>query len=350
MSKILLLGEYSGVHKNLKEGLKELGHEVIVASSGDGKKNITSDIDLSLNSTNKIMKFQELRNIIKGFQNFDVVQFINPYITHKLGVLLYEPIYQQNSKVFCLGAGDDVEFVKFALNGGMKKYSPLDEYVSMKETIEYTTLMDKFLHKKFMKNLDGVIPIMWEYAESYRKSQYSNKLKRTIPLPINTNKIEYQENRVKNKLVFYHASNRPLFKGSEIIIEAMKAFQNRYPNEVEMIFADFLPLDEYLEVIGKTNVVIDQCRSYSYGMNAAYCMAKGKIVLSGSETEALTELGISNSPVINIQPNVNQLILEFEKLLENKHLINEKSIASREYVEDVHDYIKITNSYLENWA
>lgn len=33
--KILLLGEYSNVHWTLAEGLRQLGHEVTVASNGD---------------------------------------------------------------------------------------------------------------------------------------------------------------------------------------------------------------------------------------------------------------------------------------------------------------------------
>ena len=34
--KILLLGEYSGLHLNLRDGLRELGHDVVLASAGDG--------------------------------------------------------------------------------------------------------------------------------------------------------------------------------------------------------------------------------------------------------------------------------------------------------------------------
>ncbi|WP_034293688.1 MULTISPECIES: hypothetical protein [Bacillus] len=61
MSKILLLGEYSGVHQNLKEGLKELGHDVVVASDGDEQIRINSDIDLSLQSKYNITKLYELK-------------------------------------------------------------------------------------------------------------------------------------------------------------------------------------------------------------------------------------------------------------------------------------------------
>ena len=44
--RILLLGEYSNVHATLAKGLRELGHEVTVASSGDSWKGYERDIDL----------------------------------------------------------------------------------------------------------------------------------------------------------------------------------------------------------------------------------------------------------------------------------------------------------------
>jgi len=47
LSQILLLGEFSGLHTNLKEGLEELGHSANLVSSGDGEKNIKRDIDIS---------------------------------------------------------------------------------------------------------------------------------------------------------------------------------------------------------------------------------------------------------------------------------------------------------------
>ena len=45
--KVLLLGEYSNVHATLAKGLRDLGHEVTLASNGDFWKNYHRDIDLS---------------------------------------------------------------------------------------------------------------------------------------------------------------------------------------------------------------------------------------------------------------------------------------------------------------
>ena len=44
--KILLLGDYSNVHATLADGLRQLGHTVVVASDGDNWKGYPRDIDL----------------------------------------------------------------------------------------------------------------------------------------------------------------------------------------------------------------------------------------------------------------------------------------------------------------
>ena len=48
--RILLLGEYSGLHCSLADGLRALGHEVCVASDGCGWKNYPRDIALMAKS------------------------------------------------------------------------------------------------------------------------------------------------------------------------------------------------------------------------------------------------------------------------------------------------------------
>lgn len=85
--KILLLGEYSALHKNLKEGLQEFGHEVMIAGGGDGFKKVP--VDLPLESTrggllqkleNRILPLQALKQL----KNFDVVQIIKVCYLRKI--------------------------------------------------------------------------------------------------------------------------------------------------------------------------------------------------------------------------------------------------------------------------
>src|SRR5690554_919343 len=91
--KILLVGEYSRLHNSLKEGLQALGHEVILASTGDHFKKFPSDILLKrrfnsgitkkfkvgiykifgIDITSIFLKKQFFSHKEK-FKNFDVVQ------------------------------------------------------------------------------------------------------------------------------------------------------------------------------------------------------------------------------------------------------------------------------------
>ena len=79
--RILLLGEYSNVHWNLAEGLRQLGHEVCVISDGDEWKNYHRDIDLSRHSTGRLdtaRYIMRLLSLLPKMRNYDVVQIINP--------------------------------------------------------------------------------------------------------------------------------------------------------------------------------------------------------------------------------------------------------------------------------
>ena len=62
--KVLLIGEYSNLHNNLKKGLIDLGHEVTLVSFGDGFKDFSSDIRLSRK------KFSNSLSFLKSVFNF----------------------------------------------------------------------------------------------------------------------------------------------------------------------------------------------------------------------------------------------------------------------------------------
>lgn len=353
--KILLLGEFSALHKNLKEGLVALGHEVDIASSGDGWKNIPRDIDLSVQGnyiTRKIKHIIKLYKLTQLVKKYDVVQLINAFTFYnKLlpNTFFYKKLIQNSKKFYLLGAGDDAYFW---LNGRKKlKYSPFDDFLKYDmngaTTFHLETKRAFEVNKFIADNSDGVIPIMYEYETSYNNH---NNLKQTIPIPMNIEKIEYIENSIKDKLVVFHGLNRYGFKGTRHVEEAFKILEKRYPDELELIIDGNMPLDKYLEVMKKTNVIIDQTNSYSLGVNGIYALAMGKVVLSGAEPESLKSLGVKNSPVINIKPNAQSIVEEIEKLLQNKEKIKEIGQESRVFVEAVHGHIRIAEKYLRIWS
>lgn len=351
--KILLLGEYSALHKNLRDGLHEIGHNVTIAASGDGWKKIPSDIDISIKSKNLISKIVSrfiLFNKFLTFKNFDVVQIINPdilYIKYFPSRYIFNYIRKNNKKVFLLAAGDDGYFWRYARQ--KLKYGPFDDFLKydLMKKIDPHESAGLFCFNKYMAdNVNGIIPVMYEYQIGYVGHR---NLKKIIPIPMNTNEVVYRENIIKNKLVIFHGLNRPGFKGTRYIESAFSILKDRYPDDLELVVEGNLPLTEYLEVMKKTNIVIDQVNSHSLGVNGLFALAMGKIVMGGAEPESLTAFGVNESPVINITSDVTDIVKKIESLMINKSQIARQGYMSRLYVEKIHNYKNIALLYLNCW-
>lgn len=352
--KILLLGEYSGIFRNLKEGLFALGHDVKIASRGDNWKKIKNDIALEKNLPGTIGKFQRRIypfTILDKLTGYDVVQIINPFIfPHDFGIneTILKKVIVNNDKTFLSAAGTDP--VYFDSCNLILRYSPIESFKRYDLKIEKHPYETKAMHKwndKLSSLVHGIIPIMYEYQVGYKNCK---NCKNIIPMPINTDNIGYNSNRILGKIVVFHGLNREGFKGSHMIKAAMQRVRDDYPDEVEIIIDGKLPLNEYLKILNKSNIVIDQAYSYSYGMNALYAMAMGKIVFSGSEPESLKAFGIKENPVVNILPDENQIYNKLKYFIENKNMIPEWGLSSRKYAEVHHHYKTIAKKYLNIWS
>ena len=353
--KILLLGEFSALHKNLKEGLVELGHEVIVAAGGDGFKKIPTDISFDFTSPfpgplKKIHQRYQLYSTVSQLKGFDVVQMVNPFIFPRKYFpieSLIKSLVKNNSRFFLSGAGCDAYFWRYGRK--QLKYGPFEETLKYDQKKADSRLESdaSFKFNEWLVNqVKGVIPIMYEYEVSY--SSCPQRLN-TIPIPMNLNKIEYKENTLGKKLVIFHGLNRYGFKGTRHVEEAFEYLRKKYPNDLELVIEGNLPLNEYLELMQRTNVIVDQMHSHSLGVNGVYALAMGKVVIGGAEPESLASLGVRSSPVINIQPSAASLIEQIEKLLEKRNSIPQLGYESRLFAEKVHSHTKVAEQYINTW-
>ena len=351
--KILLLGDYSAVHKNLKEGLCSLGHEVDFASNGDGWKKIPRDIDIDY--SNKIIpRFLADRIYpwidIKKFINYDIVQIMSVDTIYKkffFNKFFFKILKKNNKKIFLLAAGGDAFY--WSQGRSRLKYGPFEDVLKydLKSNL-HPAQNERFkeFNEYMADEVDGIIPNNFEYEISYKGHK---NLLNTIPSPINTEKINFTENIVDNKIVIFHGLNRYGIRGTRHVEEAYRLLEKKYPNKLELIIDGNMPLEKYLNVLNKANIVIDQTYSHSVGINSLYALALGKVVLGGSEPEALESLGVKNSPVINIRPNAQNIVEQVEILLNNKIKIKALGIESRRYVEKIHNYKRISEKFLETW-
>lgn len=357
--KVLLLGEFSALHKNLKEGLCKIGVDVTHASNGDGWKKINSDITW-ISSSQSILgwvrTFFSLLFLLPRLRGYDVVQLMSPVLfPRQFGVnkLIINYIIKNNKKVFLVGAGAS-DMNSYIADFFEKKFKYPQLYNAILEgrsclwsQTEEGRCYNEWLHSR----LHGYIPIMYEYAQGYRDVNY-NKLLKTIPIPMNLDKVAYSKNIVGDKVVIFHGLIREEQKGTPLITQALKEIKDLYPNDVEIIIDGRMPLDVYLETLGRANIVIDQVYSASNGVNAVYNLAMGNVVLGGGDIESLSEYGLkkSESPLISIEANSDDIKNKLIDLIENKDTLPDLGWKSRKYAEKLHCYETVAKSYVSEWS
>ncbi|TDE29902.1 glycosyltransferase family 1 protein [Flavobacterium ranwuense] len=376
--KILLMGEYSRLHNSLKEGLIVLGHEVILLSSGDHFKKFDTDYSfhsaflsdywLPLKIKNALYKLTgiDLEKAERGLRfflllaqlkNFDHVQLINsdaietfPFLSR----ILYKKVFKKIKNRSLLICGDETPIIDYLLKKE-SDYSILTPYFednSLKKHFEYPL---KYATKNYRKTFDwlvencqNLIVSDLDYKIPMEKMGYSVHF---IPNPINTLKIEFQEQKNNDKIVIFLGINRSSYikKGITYFEKALQIIQEKYAEKVAVIITENLPYADYINLYNTAQIVLDQIYADDQGYNALEAMSKGKVVFTGAEKEFVQHYNVSERVAVNALPDVNYLVKELSFLIENPEAIIAIGKRARAFIEKEHDYIKIANQYLETW-
>ncbi len=376
--KILLVGEYSNLHKSLKEGLVHLGHEVTVVGLGDGFKQITTDINLSERYTSGFPLF--IKKVIyklfktditslsirkqffaqqNNFTNYDVVQLINENAFKcipKIEKQLLQFIFDQNKNVFLLSCGTDHLSVKYAFEKKFR-YSILTPYFEKKGSeklfmpaTKYLTPAYEELHKFIYQQIRGIIASDLDY---HIPLIGNDKYLGMIPNPVNATKIPFIPMTSEEKIVIFHGINTNNYykKGNDIFEDALAIVQEKFPKKVEVITTRSVPYAVYIESYNRAHILLDQIFAYDQGFNALEAMSKGKVVFTGAEKEWCDYYGLTEDTVaINALPDANAIAEKIIWLVKNPLKIIEIGQAARTFVEKEHDYIKSAKSYVAKWT
>ena len=160
--RILLVGEYSRLHNSLKEGLIQLGHEVIIMGNGDNFKNYPVDIYINHSFQKGILKkiklgFYKLTSLdlgsleiylkaifhLKKQDRFDVVQLINEsplVIKATFEKRFIKQLLKHNDKLFLLSTGVDYLNMSYMLEDKLR-YSILTPFLKDPSLKKHTNLI-----------------------------------------------------------------------------------------------------------------------------------------------------------------------------------------------------------------
>ena len=361
--RILLLGEFSGLHWTLAEGLRTLGHEVCVASDGSGWKDYPRDINLLRPTDSFTDGLKHVANILRhlpSFRNYDVVQLINPYfmrLRSERTIPIYNYLKKHNDKVFLGAFGMDHYYVKTCMETDTFKYSDFKIGNEMKDT-EYNRInIWECLHggtakanRIIAETCNGIIACLYEYYVSYQP-YFPNKTG-FIPLPINRSLIAPRVREIPEKVNFFIGiqANKNDVKGTDVMLPVLEEVQKMYPEACRITKVVSVPFNEYQKLLDAADVQLDQLYSYTPSMNSLLAMAKGMIVVGGGEEENYEILGeTSLRPIINVLPDQADIFNKLERLILNKEQIPVLSAQSIEYVEKYHDHIRVARQYLDFW-
>lgn len=357
--KVLLVGEYSGVHNNLKRGLEKLGVKVILINGGDSWKNFDSDIRLiefpsdnyEILYNHWMMKFNKFR-----FRDIDVVQFINPSYFYSLGKYFADLAFELMDKAkvsVSLLAGCDTNMAqhydKIASNicsiclkdgkrCGARCIFRMDRHYQQYE-------------KKFYDKVEAIVPGEWFYYKIYHDfvQEYNDKLREMILYPVDCESIKPEYSR-HAKLVIHHPLNRAN-KGTVLIKKAFRNLKKKYGEEVVFDACGHMPFHQYLNYLDGIDIMVDGADGYGagLGMSSLIAMAKGKVVIGSKVKERALDIDngwFYDNPQIDVGNGWEGIADSIEHILDRKDELLTIKKASRKYVETYHDSDKIAQKYL----
>lgn len=356
--KVLLLGEFSGVHNNLKKGLCKLGVDVTLANTGDGFKKFSTDMVLPSKTKNHIRKminFVYRKILLHKMMDYDVVQFIHPNVLYVTGFTPKE-IYKLLRKVkfsTVLLAGCDHWIYKYygkitsLLCEKCQKIDLKGDYCPFceKNNPEYVKY-----EKKFYELVDRIIPIAWEYDYLYREyvKKYNHKLTKMIPMPIDLDSIvpDYTQN---DTIKILHPLNRVGAKGTDVIKPAFAILRREFCDKAQFLIKGHMPIDKFNKLVSRQDVIVDQMYGATVGMSSLLSMAQRKVVVTGFHSNKLVYAEypyLSELPKLDLGTSVDEVIEAIEKLMGRREEIEAIKDAGRAYVEKYHDAKKVAKKYL----
>lgn len=393
--KILLLGDYSNVHATLAEGLRSFGHEVVVASDGDGWKDYPRDIDLKRPGTPGAGTLRQrlldafylvrLRWLFATkFRGFDVVQIINPVFLPLRAERIanyYRKLRRNNGKVFMAAYGMDHYWVKAGLDCKTFRYSDFNlGSVIRRDLPENKIFIDEWLNgpkgdlnKSIAEDCNGIPAGLYEYWASYSAylpDEHKYKL-HYIPFPIKVDVASFPkeslmsaEGEASRPVRFFMGiqRSRSAYKGTDIMLRALERVKERYPQLVDIHKVESVPFEEYRRLMQNSDVILDQLYSYTPAMNALEAMSQGLVVVGGAEPEyyTLQEQSYSNGssnagnseplrPIINVAPDESSVYDALCSIVEHREELPRLKRESREFVKRYHDHTIVAEQYLNFW-
>lgn len=358
--RILLLGEYSNVHWTLAEGLRALGHEVVVASNGDFWKDYPRDIDLARKASRLggVELLCRLLRELPRMKGYDVVQLINPMFL-ELKAERIRPLYhwlRHHNKKVVLGAfGMDYYWVHENITRKPLRYSDFNfgeqlrtDPEALRERHDWLSTPKGDLCQLIAADCDAIVAGLYEYWAVY--APLFPEKTTFIPFPIRP-KMKPEDLPARPagaplRLFIGINKNRSAYKGTDIMLRAAKDVQAEMPERLRIKVVESVPFEEYRRLMMNSDAIVDQLYSYTPSMNPLEAMSRGLICIGGGEEENYEIIHEPTlRPIINVEPTYESCRQAIAQLAMHPDCIDCLRRDSIRYVNKHHDYLKVARRY-----
>lgn len=363
--KILMLGDYSNLHACLAKELRKRGHEVTLVS--DRGLYMKTDADMELRRKpgplGGIGYLYRILASLPSWTGYDVVQLINPaFFKLKPGKLrmIYDILRKNNGSVFLTLCGNDYFFVKDCAEGDLFRFSefrigkekaPLVKCDPGRES-GWLIPAHAAYTKHLYDTIDGAMAVLPEYDMSARRHMDPGKLVFTN-LPVELENLEYSEPDTEGpvKILIGMRGNMEIQKGTARMLELCRELETEMPGEIEVKAVRNLSLDDYLNELRQSHIVIDQLYSYSPATNALQTMALGRITGSGGQPEYYDYIGEKTRPVFCLSPLEDEATIKdrLRRLAHDRKTLKRMAEEGRHLVERHNDVRNIAPLFEAHW-
>jgi hypothetical protein len=363
--RVLLVGDYSGVHYNLWVALRALNIDVTLISDGDGSKEIPTQ--LSWRSSKKEGKYKKYINMhgvdflsinkdmIESCRGFDIVQIVNPVIcesiSSKFNLDFFSYLKMNNKKIFMYSVGDDLRWVSYHLFSNKTKSMFNDKRILISREsfhpLRYILYPGyRKLCKLVYSGVNAIIPGSLDY---YLANKGFENVTKIVPFPLDISALPYREKNNYDSFTLFHGiqKGKGIRKGYRVFEEIKKMVSDN--KKIKIINVESVPYNKYINLLADSDIVFDQSVSYDQGMNAVLAMAMGKVVFSGFEKEFYEYYDLNHDIGINANFNSAQMLTEMLNITNDREKFERISQSAREFVVDKHDHIKVAKEFIAIW-
>jgi len=361
--RILLIGEASYAHATLRDGLAELGHDVVLMSDGNAPRDCPRDIDLRRDPRwGKLGGLKVLLTLLRNIRRLcgnDVVQIHNyQFVPLKMSwnKMLISFLKRHNRCLIKGCYGDDPQVLERQLKG-VPEYSDMywngcvrNQEQNKARLAEQRLPECVSCFNKAAGSSDAFVACLYEYYLAYDVDSFRSRL-HYVPLPMHVpHDARVKGTDGKIKVLVGVQSRREYLKGARKIAEMIEEVDRRHPGRLSVMYVEDVPYDRYCVMLDEADVQVDQFYSYTPSMNSLAAMARGTVVIGGGEEEFYEFIGEKKlRPIINVSPekSFDDNVATLEQALLTPGSVALLSKQSVEFVRKYHDYRKVAAEYVE---